>query len=100
MSQYDIAGLYQFLHSTPEKGLRQMLVDAKSFSDVHFSILMKVVRGCDEGRFIEHYEKSDFPKMRFGNAEEKVRERFWKDCHSWFLQRGILSTMTPKKIVA
>ena len=51
-----------------------MLVDPKSFGDVHFGLLMKVVRGCDEGGFIEHYEKGDFPKMRFGPAEEKVRE--------------------------
>jgi len=75
-----------------------MLIDQKSFTDVHFQLLMKVVRGCDEPNFIQHFEKGDFPRLRFGNAEEKVREKFWKDCESWFLQRGILSTTTVKKI--
>lgn len=98
MSQYDLSGLYQFLHSTPEKGLRKMLIDPKTFSEVHFQLLMKVVRGCDEPSFVTHYEKADFPKMRFGNAEEKVREKFWKDCESCFLQRGILSPATIKKV--
>lgn len=97
-NNYDIPGLYQFLHTTPEKGLRRMLVDPKTFSEVHFGLLMKVVRGCDESHFIQHYEKGDFPKLRFGPAEEKVREKFWKDCETCFLQRGILSTMTLKKV--
>ncbi len=97
MSQYDLAGLYQFLHTTPEKGLRKMLVDPKSFGDVHFGLLMKVVRGCDESNFVSHYEKADFPKMRFGPAEEKVREKFWKDCEACFLQRGILTVANVKK---
>lgn len=91
MSQYDINGLYQFLHQTPEKGLRKMLVDQKSFSEVHFGLLMKVVRGCDEGNFVTHFDKKDFPKIRFGPAEEKVKEKFWKDCETCFQQRGILS---------
>jgi len=97
MSQYDIPGLFQFLHTTPEKGLRKMLVDPKTFGDVHFGLLMKVVRGCAEGDFVTHYEKADFPKMRFGPAEEKLREKFWKDCETCFLQRGILSPATAKK---
>lgn len=98
MSQYDLNGLYQFLHTTPEKGLRQMLCDPKSFSDVHFGLLMKVVRGCDESSFVAHYEKADFPRMRFGPAEEKLREKFWKDAETCFLQRGILSSTTVKKV--
>ena len=100
MNQYDYAGLFQFLHQTPEKGLRQMLVDQKSFTEVHFGLLMKIVKVCNEAQFIQHIEKSDYPKMRFGNAEEKLREKFWKDCETWFLQRGILSTTTKKPVAA
>jgi hypothetical protein len=100
MNQYDYAGLYQFLHQTPEKGLRQMLVDQKMFTEVHFQLLMKVVKLSNEEGFIGHIEKADYPKMRFGPAEEKLREKFWKDCETWFLQRGILSTTTKKPIAA
>lgn len=100
MSQYDYEGLFQFLHQTPEKGLRQMLVDKQAFTDVHFGLLMKIVKTCNQESFVGHIEKGDYPKIRFGNAEEKVREKFWKDCHTWFLQRGILSTTTKKPPVA
>jgi hypothetical protein len=100
MNQYDYAGLYQFLHQTPEKGLRQMLVDQKTFTEVHFQLLMKIVKLSNEQGFIGHIEKSDYPKMRFGPAEEKLRDKFWQDCSSWFLQRGILSTTTKKTPVA
>jgi hypothetical protein len=100
MSDYDYAGLYQFLHQTPEKGLRQMLVDQKSFTEVHFQLLMKVVKNCNEESFMNHIQKGDYPKMRFGPAEEKLREKFWKESQTWFLQRGILSTFTKKPVAA
>lgn len=100
MSDYDYAGLYQFLHQTPEKGLRQMLVDQKSFTEVHFQLLMKVVKNCNQESFMSHIEKGDYPKMRFGPAEEKLREKFWKESQNWFLQRGILSTFTKKPVAA
>jgi hypothetical protein len=100
MSQYDYEGLFQFLHQTPEKGLRQMLIDNKTFTDVHFGLLMKIVKSCNQEAFVGHIEKSDYPKIRFGNAEEKIREKFWKDSQAWFLQRGILSTTTKKPPVA
>ena len=100
MNQYDYAGLFQFLHQTPEKGLRPMLIDPKSFTEVHFGLLMKIVKTCNEAQFVQHIEKSDYPKMRFGNAEEKLREKFWKDCEACFLQRGILSTTTKKPVAA
>ena len=38
MSQYDIPGLYDFLHQTPEQGLRKMLVDNKTFTEPHFNL--------------------------------------------------------------
>jgi hypothetical protein len=42
-TNYDANMIYQFLTQTPESGLRKMLID-KSFSDLHFGMLMKIVR--------------------------------------------------------
>ena len=99
MSQYDTAGLYQFLTNTPEKGLRQMLIDGKHFSEMHFNILLKVVRTCDEGTFGAHFEQSTFPKMRFNDKEVKLKEKFWKTCTDCLSQRGLLNQAPPKKVM-
>lgn len=97
MDQYDTEGLHQFLMETPEKGLRKMLVDA-TYTEMHFNILMKVVRSCDTQQFSKMFETGEFPKMRFNDKELKIKEKFWKDSQNCFLQRGILSTV--KKVIA
>ncbi|MES3037110.1 MAG: hypothetical protein V4736_04310, partial [Bdellovibrionota bacterium] len=61
MSSFDTKELYSFLLHTPEQGLRKMLIDQKSFSEVHFNLTMKIVRGCTEAQFSSHFEKGDFP---------------------------------------
>lgn len=91
MSQYDVPSLYQFLLHTPEQGLRKMLVDNKPVSEVHFNLLMKVVKTCDEPTFCEHFEKTDFPKVKMGPAELKIKEKFWNDCVACFKTRGLLN---------
>ena len=97
MSQYDIAGLYQFIQQTPEQGLRKMLVDGKPMTEPHFTMLIKIVRACDEATFCTHFEKADYPKIKFGPAETKIKEQFWKDCTTAFSSRGILSTVGGAK---
>ena len=79
MSQYDVPGLYSFLVHTPEAGLRKMLVDGKPMTDVHFSLMMKIVRACNETQFCEHFEKQDYPKIKFGPNDMKLKEKFWAD---------------------
>lgn len=91
MSQYDVAGLYEFLKHTPEQGLRKMLVDNKPFNDVHFGLMMKLVRNCDVTAFTAHFEKCDFPKIKFGPAEQKMKDNFWKDLEACTKSRGLLS---------
>lgn len=91
MSQYDYAGLHQFLLHTPEQGLRKMLVDQKSFTDVHFNLMLKIVRGCSEADFSLHAEKGDFPKVKMGPAETKIKEKFWGDLTTVCNTRGLLS---------
>lgn len=90
MGQYDGAALFQFLAHTPEQGLRKMLVDGKTMTDVHFSMLLKVVRAGDEAQFCEHFEKKEFPKVKFGPAETKLKDKFWDDCINVCQSRGIL----------
>ncbi len=93
---YDYNGLYQFLRQTPEGALRKMLVDNKSFTEPHFNLLMKVTRTSDEAQFCKNFEGQSFPRIRFSPAEEKLKEKFWADCQTCFLSRGVLSTVTVK----
>lgn len=96
MNQYDLPGLYEFLHQTPEQGLRKMLVDPKSFTEPHFNLMMKMVRNCDEATFCAHAGKGDFPKLKFGPAETKIKEKFWADAEACLKSRGILNPSTKK----
>lgn len=91
MSQYDFAGLYQFLLHTPEQGLRKILVDQKSFTDVHFNLMLKVVRGCPEAEFCAHAEKQDFPKVKMNANDQKLKEKFWNDLFTVCKARGLLA---------
>ena len=91
MSQYDLNSLHEFLLHTPEQGLRKMLVDQKPFTEVHFNLLMKIVKNCSLEQFSEHFEKGDFPKIKMGPAEQKIKELFWKDCVTCLNSRGLLS---------
>lgn len=94
---YDFNGLYQFLHQTPENGLRKMLVDPKTFTEVHFNLLMKTVRGCNEIEFCEHASKETLPKLRLNPNETKLKDNFWKECVKTCSARGILSPATGVK---
>lgn len=100
MSQYDTQSLYDFLMHTPEGGLRKMLVDKTRVTDVHFNLLLKVVRGSTQEQFGEHFEKQDFPKIRMSPGESKIKEKFWTDCTTVLLERGILQPAGAAKAVA
>ena len=90
MSLYDTDSLYDFLLHTPEGGLRKMLVDKVKVTDVHCNLLVKIVRACNQAQFAEHFEKQDYPKVRLGPAEAKIKEKFWVDCTALLLDRGLL----------
>jgi hypothetical protein len=100
MSQFDTQSLYDFLFHTPEGGLRKMLVDKKNMTDVHCNMLIKIVKGCSMEQFMEHFEKKDFPKLRFGPAEMKIKEKFWDNCTTTLLERGILQPSVQQKAAA
>lgn len=96
MSEYDYNGLYQFLTQTPEQGLRKMLVDQKPFTDVHFGLMQKIVR-AGETEFVECAKNASFPKVKFGPAETKLKDNFWKDMITTCNARGILTPATGGK---
>lgn len=97
MSQYDTQGLYDFLFHTPEGGLRKMLIDKKNMTDVHCNLLIKIVKACSMEQFGEHFDKKDFPKLRMGPAELKIKEKFWDNCMATLLERGILQPGVQQK---
>ncbi|HND85817.1 MAG TPA: hypothetical protein PLU50_08430 [Pseudobdellovibrionaceae bacterium] len=96
MSQYDGASLYGFLTQTPEQALRKMLVDNKPMADVHFSLLMKIVRACNESAFVGHFEKADFPKVKMTPNEINLKDKFWNDVIAACQSRGILQPAQSK----
>lgn len=96
MSEYDMKGLFEFLSQTPEQGLRKMLVDQKPMTEAHFNLLLKVVRAGGESEFQTHFEKMDFPKIKFGPAEQKIKEKFWTDAVTTFKARGLLQPSVAK----
>lgn len=97
MNQFDLPGLFEFLTQTPEQGLRKMLVDGKPMSDVHFSLLIKILRTTSVEDFSKHCEAGDLPKLKMSPGEIKIKEKFWKDCFQTFSSRGILNPAAPKK---
>lgn len=97
MSQYDTDSLYQFLTTTPEKGLRSILID-KQFTESHLNILLKVVRGCNQEQFGLVFSKQDFPKVRFNDKENLIKAKFWKECEACLSARGLLSPAQAKKV--
>lgn len=69
-----------------------MLVDPKSFTEVHYNLLMKVVRtGADE--FVKCAGEESFPKIKLGPAEQKIKDNFWKEVVKTTQSRGLLSPM-------
>lgn len=95
--KYDIPALHEFLQHTPESGLRKMLVDPKAFSDIHFNMMLKIVRVCTPQQFAEHCEREDFPKIKFSPNESKLKETFWKALVSHCDSRGLLNPASPAK---
>jgi hypothetical protein len=100
MSSFDTHSLYDFLFHTPESGIKKMLVDKKTMTDVHCNLLIKIVKSCPVDQFAVHFEKKDFPKLRMTPAETKIKEKFWEDCVAVLLERGILQPAGPVKVAA
>ena len=100
MNTYDMPALHDFLTQTPEQGLRKMLVDGKNFTDVHFNMLLKIVRGGSREQFAEWCEKNDFPKIKFSANEIKLKESFWQSCIKVCDSRGLLTPAAPQKAAA
>lgn len=88
--------LYQFLTQTPESALKKMLVDPK-FTDLHFTMLMKIVRASDENKFCDHFYNSSYPKAKFNTKEVQAKETFWDVCVKALDSHGLLSPATPQK---
>ena len=100
MSLYDSRSLHDFLFHTPESGLRKMLIDRKNITDVHCNLLFKIVKSTTPDQFSELFDKHEFPKLRLGPAELKIKEKFWADCTATLLERGLLQPATPVKMAA
>lgn len=97
-ANYDISNLYQFLTQTPEGGLRKMLVDGKPMTEIHFNLMMKVVKHGDEKEFTLFCESGNFPPIRLSPKEQAMKETFWNDCLKTFGARGLLQPGNSKSV--
>lgn len=95
-TNYDGKMLFEFLTQTPESALKKMLVD-NNFSDLHFAMLMKIVRSSDESKFCDHFYNSTYPKAKFNSKEIHAKETFWTICVKALDSRGLLAPATPQK---
>ncbi|OFZ31576.1 MAG: hypothetical protein A2622_03060 [Bdellovibrionales bacterium RIFCSPHIGHO2_01_FULL_40_29] len=89
-SNYDANLVYQFLINTPESALRKMLVE-KTFTEVHFNMMMKILRSSNETQFCDHFYNSTYPKAKFNGNEINLKEKFWNDCIVALNTHGLLS---------
>lgn len=60
-------------------------------------LMLKVVRACNEAQFTEHFEKQDFPKVKMGPADQKIKEKFWSECMVTWNNRGLLTPAVATK---
>ncbi len=98
-SPEEISTLYAFLKQTGEGNLRKMFVQGK-ITEIHFNLLMKVVRQTNENDFVSHFQAATFPKLKLNAGELAVREHVWGLATSAFVNMGLLPKDTEQKKVA
>lgn len=89
-TNYDAALVHQFLVNTPESALRKMLID-KTFNEVHFNMLIKILRNSNESQFCDHFYNETYPKAKFNANEINLKEKFWCECIKALNSHGLLS---------
>lgn len=89
-TNYDANLLHQFLIQTPESALRKMLTD-KTFTEVHFNMLIKILRSTNETQFCDHFYNGTYPKAKFNANEINLKEKFWDACVKALNSHGLLS---------
>ena len=89
-SHDDLKTLHGFLKTTPEGGLKKMLIGGR-FSETHLRLLMKVIRAGGEAEFITHFEADTFPKVKMVAAELAIKESFWRTCAEACSKVGLLT---------
>ncbi len=88
LSTSDLATVYDFVKDTGEGNLRKMMTSPKMTTH-HIGLLLKVVRNCKPDEFIRHAEAATYPKMKFNDNEDKLKETFWPTAFETFVQLGL-----------
>lgn len=88
-SESDIVSVYNFLKDTPEGPLKKMLVGGE-MTDPHLRMLLKMVRGCSEGEFVEAFNAESIPKVRLNPNEYPMKETIWPICKRKLQSVGLL----------
>lgn len=89
-TENDLSGLHTFLKTTPETHLKKMLVGG-DFTEMHFKVILKLARGCNESEFVEAAQTDGFAKLRLNGHEIAIKETFWSICFKKFTAMGLIA---------
>lgn len=89
-SQDELMSIYTFMKSTGEGNLKKMLVSGK-FTELHFKVLMKIVRSCKDTEFADHWINNTFPRLKLAGPEIAVKEALWGLSVDAFVTVGLLN---------
>ena len=94
-SSDELKSLHGFLRTTPEAGLKGMLVGGK-MTETHLKALMKVVRAANEDEWVTHWELRTFPRVKLNPQEVAVKENFYTVCGDACAKVGLLTSGAVK----
>jgi hypothetical protein len=90
MTAADFATVYEFVKATGENNIRKMMTGPK-MTAAHVGLLLKVVRSTTSEEFGKHGEAGTYPKIKFTNNEDPLKDTFWKTASETFVQLGLVT---------
>jgi hypothetical protein len=90
LTENDLTTVHEFVKATGDSNIQKMMVGPK-MTAAHVGLLLKIVRACTAAEFFKYYETATYPRIRFNNNEEKIKETFWTTAAETFVQLGLVS---------
>jgi protein tyrosine/serine phosphatase len=84
----DLATVYDFIKQTGESNIKKMMTNGK-MTATHVGLLLKVIRNSKVEEFAKYYETNSFPKTKYSNEEDKLKEKFWETAVDSFVGLGL-----------
>jgi hypothetical protein len=88
LSANDLSTVYEFVKATGDNNIKKMMTGPK-MTAVHVGLLLKIVRASTAEEFWKYYESATYPRIKFTNDEDKLKETFWVTATDTFVQLGL-----------